>query len=152
MAEALSTPDVLPEGESARQLADALSPPSPAVPSVDESAPSSDDRDSPAVSKEPIATVDFRTGRTISGGKLDFKPHFDRASLGAFVDLGSGFHGSRVTLDVTIDATGTPTLVTVRDSSGSNAVDQFVTRSLFRWWFNPEQAEPGKPFPFSVRV
>ena len=154
----LASPTVpLPPAESSTSLAAALAPPPPEPdpeppPPEEPQAAAVDDRDSPAVSPEPVATVDLRTGRTLSGGDLDFRPRLDRAGIGAYVDGAFLPSGTIVRMSIVIDGTGTPVQVVVTQSSGSRSVDELVEKSLFNWWFDPEGTTPGKPFTFGVRL
>ena len=93
--------------------------------------------------------VDVQTGRTLSGGDVDFKPRLHRAGLHAYA---SGIRGRTMQVRLAIDDTGRPISVLVIRSSGVDSVDELVERSLFDWWFDPEDLEPGRLFDFGLRL
>ncbi len=137
-------PEPTPEEQAQEQIEAAEASSSPAPPS-----PAQDDRASPAVSDRPDLVVDVRSGETLSGGDVNFKPRLLRAGIGAYV---SGVRGRTMRVRIAIDASGTPISAIVVKSSGSSSVDQLVERSLFEWWFDPEDLEPGELFDFGLRL
>ncbi|MEM7807683.1 MAG: hypothetical protein AAF561_06195 [Planctomycetota bacterium] len=164
VAEALETP-ATPEGlrgplssdaaslaftdEAASPTEDESADAEPSQPSPPMTAGPSTDRESPAVSPRPVPVIDIRTGAVVSGGKLDFKPRLLRAGLSAYADRVSG---RTMRLQLEIDRTGRPIIVMILRASGSRSVDALVERSLFEWWFNPDQQASGEPFVIDLRL
>jgi len=163
LAEALATPaSQLPAGPTFEELAGNLgqsaepeaedepreeSPPEASSPQAE--VRPGQDRASPAVSEEKVPFVDIRTGETISGGDIDFKPRLLRAGLWAYT---VGVRGRTMRVRLVIDGTGTPISVAILESSGSSSVDELVERSLFEWWFDPEDQAPDELFEFRLRL
>ncbi len=138
------------EAETSEPADEPAEPAQPASPPVTAPpAPKGSDRESPAVSRTKVPIIDIQTGRVLSGGDLDFKPRLLRAGLGAYV---SGVRGRTLRVRLAIDRTGTPIEVAIVRSTGSPSVDELVERSLFEWWFNPQQQSPNVSFEFELRL
>jgi len=63
--------------------------------------------------------------------------------------------GATVVLNIAIDATGKVTSAEVKESSGSNDIDQPCRVAVYDWWFEPSRDKKGRPIPdvltFTIR-
>lgn len=102
------------------------------------------------------ASADWRAGQTVAREGREFKIRGLRRGLAAFFEQAFLPRPITIRFLIKVDAEGTPLLIEVEKSSGSDLLDQTIRKDLFNSWFDPDPSgdgkDVGKPFHFSLRI
>ena len=102
------------------------------------------------------ASAEVRAGRTVAREGREFKIRGLRRGLAAFFEQAFIPRPITVRFLIKVDGEGTPLLIEVNKSSGSELLDQTIRKDLFNSWFDPDPTgdgkDVGKPFYFSLRI
>ena len=102
------------------------------------------------------ASADYRAGQTVAREGREFKIRGLRRGLAAFFEQAFLPRPITVRYRIKVDAQGTPVLIEIARSSGSELLDQTIRKDLFNSWFDPDPSgdgrDLGKPFYFSLRI
>ena len=113
------------------------------------------DRDSDPFAK--TFAPEFRRGRVMATKGRQFKFSSPKISQRSFADLRDVVFADKLVLSITLEPTGRPRLVVVKQSIGSRSIDRAFLMAAYESWFEPLKDDAGASisdefeFPIELR-